>query len=318
MTAAVQYPALRRAGFRFRPVIQRHPALKRVAKFVGAALVSVVVVQFNLLVDMQIASHLEGDGHITWLMMAFRLVQLPMSVVAGSVAVAAMAKISVEVAREDLGAAKATLSRALSMTNVLVLPAAVGLYLLAEPLVHLLFERHEFSAADTAGTAGVLRMYAVAVLGICMYRVLLPVFFALKDPYLPMKLSLVVMAAKFPLAWWLVYTVELGVDGLPLSHAITVSFEVIAMLWVLRGRLGGFTSGLAADHIKMAVATIAMGLAVMLTQPMMAPLGAMGVLVSCGLGAAVYGAAVLALGVDTAREVQPKLVGKFLRRGPRP
>jgi putative peptidoglycan lipid II flippase len=317
-TAAVQYPALRAAGFRFRPVIHAHPALRRVLKFVGAALVSVVVVQFNLLVEMQIASHLEGQGQITWLMMAFRLVQLPMSVVAGSVAVAAMAKISVEIAREDMGQAKLTLSRALEMTNVLVLPAAVGLYLLAEPLVHLLFERGVFTAADTAGTAGVLRMYAVAVVGICLYRVLLPVFFALKDPYLPMKLSLVVMLAKLPLAWWLVYELELGVDGLPLSHAITVSLEVAAMIWVLHGRMGGFAPHFLSQHLRMAAATIAMGLAVSAVQPLLGALSPLGVLGSCVVGGLVYGTVASLLGVRTAREVLAKLVGKLRRRGPRP
>ena len=97
-------------------------------------------------------------------------------------------------------------------------------------------------------------MYALAVVGICLYRVLLPVFFALKDPYLPMKLSLGVMAAKFPIAWGLVYTAGLGIDGLPLSHGITVTAEVIVMLWVLRGRLGGYTDGFMGQHARMLLA----------------------------------------------------------------
>ena len=318
-TAAVQYPELRRAGFRFRPTLKKHPGLTRVAKFVGAALVSVVVVQFNLLVETQIASMLGDHGPITWLMMSFRLVQLPMSVVAGSVAVAAMAKIAVEVAREDMGMAKQTLSRAIEMTNVLVLPSALGLYLLAEPLIHLLFERGEFTPQDTLATAGVLRMYAVAVVGICMYRVLLPVFFALQDPYLPMKLSLGVMALKLPVAWALVYPMEMGVNGLPLSHAITVSLEVVAMIWVLSRRFGGLTPGLWSQHIRMVISVGVMGIAVTWVQPVVQPLlGAAGVLLTCGVGGAIYGACALVLGVDTAREVQAKIIGKLLRRGPRP
>jgi putative peptidoglycan lipid II flippase len=317
LTALVQYPALRRAGFRFRPVLQKHPALAQVGRFVGAALVSVVVVQFNLLVELQMASHLEGSGQITWLMMAFRLVQLPMSVVAGSVAVAAMAKISIELAREDWPQAKQTLSRAIEMTSVLVLPAAAGLFILAEPLVQLLFERGEFTAADTAGTAGVLRMYAVAVVGICLYRVLLPVFFALKDPYLPMKLSLGVMVAKVPLAWGLVYGLQMGIDGLPLSHAITVSAEVLAMVWVLRTRMSGLASGIGAQHLRMVGATAIMAVAVMGVQPTLSALGPLGVLGSCAVGGLVYGTSGLVLGIHTAHELRAKILGK-LRRGSRP
>ncbi len=315
-TAAVQYPALRRAGYRFRPVLARHPGLGRVGRYVAAALVSTVVVQFNLLVEMQIASRLDGAGPVTWLMMAFRLVQLPMSVVAGSIAVATMARISVDVAREEMGEAKQTLSRALEMTGLLVLPSAVGLYLLAEPLVFLLFERGEFTAADTAATAGVLQMYALAVVGICLYRVLLPVFFALKDPYLPMKLSLVVMAAKLPLAWWLVYPLEMGVNGLPLSHAITVSFEVVAMLWVLQRRLGGLSPGFWSQHLRMVVAVVIMGLVVVWVHPMLGALGGFGVVLSCGVGAGVYGLAALLLGVTEAKAIQARVLGR-LRREPR-
>jgi putative peptidoglycan lipid II flippase len=313
-TAAVQYPELRRAGFRFRPVLKRHPGLSRVVKYVGAALVSVVVVQFNLLVETQIASMLGEHGPITWLMMAFRLVQLPMSVVAGSVAVAAMARISVEIAREDMGQAKQTLSDAVELTDVLVLPSAVGLYLLAEPLIHLLFERGEFTAQDTLATAGVLRMYAVAVVGICLYRVLLPVFFALKDPYLPMKLSLVVMAAKVPLAWWLVYHLDLGIDGLPLSHAITVTLEVAALLWVLQRRLNGLAPGFWNQHLRMILAAGVMGVAVAWADPMLDSLGALSVLLSCAVGVAVYGVTALLLGVRQASVLKARL----LRRGPRP
>ena len=251
-------------------------------------------------------------------MMGFRVVQLPMRVVAGSVAVAAMARISVELAKDDLPQAKKTLSRAIEMTSVLVLPAAAGLYVLAEPLVHLLFERGKFTAADTAGTAGVLQMYALAVVGICLYRVLLPVFFALKDPYLPMKLSLAVMAAKVPLAWGLVYTAGMGVDGLPLSHGITVSIEVIIMLWVLRARFNGFTPGFVSQHLRMGIATAIMAITLYAVHPTLEVLGPAGVLGSCAVGALAYGGVALALGVDTAREVQAKLLGKILGRGRRP
>jgi putative peptidoglycan lipid II flippase len=239
-----------------------------------------------------------------------------MSVVAGSVAVAALARLSVEVAREDMPGARATLSRALEMTDALVLPAAVGLFLLAEPLIHLLFERGAFLPADTIATAGVLRMYALAVVGICLYRVLLPVFFALKDPYTPMKLSLAVMAVKVPLAWWLVYPLAMGVDGLPLSHAITVSAEVVAMLWILHRRLGGLAEGFWSQHMRMCAAAAAMGVSIWAVHPVLEVLGPLSVLASCALGGGVYLAAAGLLGVRTAREVQNRLLAKLLGRRP--
>jgi putative peptidoglycan lipid II flippase len=312
-TAAVQYPALRKTGFRFRPVLRRHPALGRVAKFVGAAMVSIVVVQFNLLVETQMASTM-GDGPVTYLMMGFRLVQLPMSVVSGSVAVASLAALSVSVARSDMKEAQGILSRAMEMNDLLVLPAAVGLFLLADPLVALCFERGAFTAVDTAMTAGVLRMYAVAVVGICAYRVLLPAFFALGDPYTPMRLSLVVMAMKVPVAWLLVHTLGLGLDGLPLSHAVTVSLEVAAMVWILHRRLDGWSSGFWGQHSRILIAAGVMGGAVMGLRVVVPDLGGFGVILICGGGAAVYGAAVVLLRVRALAPLIHKFKNKLNRK----
>lgn len=312
VTAGIQYPALRREGFRFRPSLRWHPGLGRVLKFAGAALVGIVVVQFNLLVETQLASRL-GDGPVSWLIYGFRLVQLPQTVVSGSVAVAGLASLSLFLARDEEREASRTIYRALELNSLLVVPSAVGLFVLAQPLVELFYQRGAFRPSDAAATASILQMYAVATVGICTYRVLLPVFFALKDPWLPMKLSLLVMAAKIPVALWLMDLY--GVDGLPLSHAVTVSFEVLIMLWVLRGRLSGWAPGFVGQHLRIGVAAAVMGAAVHALLPWTA--GGL-VLLVCGVGAVIYGALVLALGVREARPFARKVADKLLRRGPPP
>ena len=104
--------------------------------------------------------------------MGFRLIQVPMSVIAGSIAVASLARVSVQWAQSDVAGTRATLSDAMENTCLLVLPAAAGLFILAEPLVALCFERGAFTAADTQATAQILRGYAVAATGICAARIL--------------------------------------------------------------------------------------------------------------------------------------------------
>jgi putative peptidoglycan lipid II flippase len=308
-TAAVQYPALKRDGFRFRPTFVKHPSFPRILKFVSAALVGIVVVQFNLLVETQMASHMGGDGPVSYLIYGFRLVQLPQGIVASSVAVASLATLSVLLARKDRVGARDTLSHALELNSFLCIPAAVGLYLLAAPLITLIFERGAFSPEDTAATAGVLRMYAVATLGICTYRILLPTFFALQDPYTPMKLSLVVMAAKVPVALFLVHTMGLGLNGLPLSHAVTVTAEVVAMLWVLHGRMGGWAPGFWGQQLRILAAATIMGGSV---QALGAHAQGLGTVFVCAIGGAVYGAASLALGVRASRSVMDKIKRRLL------
>lgn len=314
-TAFVQYPALRSMGFRFRPNLKGHPEIKRILKFMGASLVGIGVVQFNLLVETQLASTYEtedgSDGPVSWLIYGFRLVQLPQTIVAGSVAVAALAALSLHLSRGEKNEARQTLARSLELNSLLILPAAVGLYLLADPLIALFFEGNEFTARDTAATAGILRMYAIAAVGICTYRVLLPVFFALKDPYLPMKLSIVVMVTKLPVAWGMMYPMGLGLNGLPLSHAVTVTFEVGIMLWVLGGRMGGWSPGFWNQQARIVVASIGMGACVWMLKPYS---HGFGVLLVCAAGAGAYAVLSIVLGIRESKTVLRKL----LRRGPPP
>ena len=307
LTAGVQLPALRREGFRFRPTLGSHPALGRVLKFMGAALVGVVVVQFNLLVELQLASQ-TGDGAVSWLLMGFRLFQLPMTIIAGSIAVATLARFSQQWAQDDTAGARATATDAIEGTLLWVLPAGLGLFLLAEPLVALCFERGAFGAADTLQTASILRGYAVAVAGICIARVLLPIFFALGDPYTPMRLSLVVMAIKIPVA--LALLGALGLIGLPLSHAVTVSLEAAVMMAVLHTRLGGWLPGLWGQLGRIGLATALMGAAVTGLDQFLPALGHLRVVLLCAAGGLCFGTAAIALRV---RALQPALL-KLQRR----
>jgi putative peptidoglycan lipid II flippase len=294
-TAAVQLPGLWRLGYRLWPRFAWTAELRGALPFFGAGLVGAVIVQWNLLIESQIASGL-GEGPLSHLLYGFRLVQLPQTVVAGSVATATLAALSLHKARGEAEAARAAVTRGLELNSLLVVPAAVGMALLAEPLIALIYERGAFGAADTAATATVVQGYAVATIGICAYRVLLPIFFALGDPYLPMKLGLGVALVKWPLATAL--TGAWGLIGLPLSHAITVSLEVLVLLGLLGRRLGGLDPGWLGQQARIVVAAAAMGLALLALRERV------GVLVACGLGALIYGLAAGLLGV---RELGPLL-----------
>ncbi len=258
LQAAVQYPTLRRLGFRLRPSLRGHPGLKRLLVFLGPALMGVATIQAGVLVDVQIASTL-GDGPVSWLGYAFRLVQLPMSVFAGSVAVAGLATLSAQVARGERQEARATLGDAVSLTSFLVLPSAVALGVFAEPLVALFYQRGAFSAADTAATASLLQLYALGTYAFCMHRVVTPSFYAWGDPWSPMALSVLTVISKIPLALWLSREQVLGVEGIPLAHALVASAEVAVLAWLLGRRSGGWASGVLSQHLRMLGAGVLMG-----------------------------------------------------------
>jgi putative peptidoglycan lipid II flippase len=253
---AITVPPLWRLGWRPRPRLGGHPGLGKMLRYLGPALIGISTVQFNLLVETQWASTY-GDGALTWLTLAFRLVQLPLAVVSGSVATAALAGLSLHAARGEHDAFGAALAKALRVNAFWVIPSAVGLGVLARPLCALFFERGAFTAEDTAATAAMLQMYAVAVYGICFHRVAVPVYYALGDPRTPMRLSLYAMAAKVPVILLLTRGFGMGVEALPLSHALTVTGEGAFLYLGFADKVRGH--GVVRAHLKMLVAAAVLG-----------------------------------------------------------
>jgi putative peptidoglycan lipid II flippase len=306
--ALAQLPLLWRQGFRLRPTLTGHPALRRLWAFVLPAVIAISVTQLHLLVETQLASRL-GDGPVSWLLYAFRIAHLPFSIISGAVGVAALAGLSVHAARGDHAAFRRDLSGALNLNSTFMLPAAVGLYLLADPLVALFFERGAFTAEDTAATATILRGYAVAIWAIGAQRVLVPVFYTLNDPRTPMWIGLGLVLVKFPLAGWL--TARLGVIGIPLSHAILATVEVFWLTALLHRRAGGLWTALVKPHAKVLLATAGMGLAVSATKPFAGD-GLVSILVLGGGGAGLFFVLGAVLGLEESRA----LVRRVLRRQP--
>ena len=259
--ALVQLPVLRTHGFHFRPRLSGHPSLVRLLKFLGPALVAISVVQINLLIETQLASR-EGHGPVSWLIYSFRVAHLPLSLVSVAVGVASLAGLSVLRAQGRLDEFKRALGQAINLNTFLLAPAAVGLFILAEPIIRLLFERGAFSPSDTLATASMLRMYAIALLGIGAHRVLIPVFYTLDDPKTPMWVGLGTVALKLPVALYCMRNLGFGVDGLPLSHAILVSCEIGVLLYFLERRVGGLANQLAATTGRTAISCAALAAAI--------------------------------------------------------
>jgi putative peptidoglycan lipid II flippase len=304
--AAVQYPALRGQGFRLRPTFGRHPQLKRLVAFLVPALIAISVVQINLLIETNLASRM-GHGPVSWLLYAFRVAHLPFSIISGGVAVAALAGLSVLASQDRHDEFRQALLSAVNLNSFLILPASVGLFFLADPIVALLFERGAFTPADTAATAGMLRMYAIALFGIGQQRVLVPVFYALMDPKTPMWIALGIVAFKLPVALLLIHTLGMGVNGIPGSHAVLATVEVVLLLAFLQRKVGGLWVGLFLPHIKMIMACGVLGVAL----SALPEVSGLAILPISGVGALVYLVTAHVLGLQESRQVAARL---FKRR----
>jgi putative peptidoglycan lipid II flippase len=253
---AMVIPQLRRAGWRPRPHLRGHPRLRTVLTTLGPALVGVATVQLNLLIETQWAASL-GDGPLSWLVLGFRLVQIPLAVVAGSVATVALSGVAGSLARGDTRGAGDQLAQALATNALGVVPCAVALGVLADPLCSFLFERGAFDHAATVGTADMLRGYSWATFGICLHRVLVPSYYALGRPRLPAVLGVGALVLKIPVTWALLRWTSLGAVALPIGHAVTVTAEVAVLLALLAPDLRG--RGLVGQHLRVGVAALALG-----------------------------------------------------------
>lgn len=253
-----QWPSLHATGFRLRPRLAglaREPGVRRIARLMGAAVVGLSATQVNIVVNTIFASHQRGA--VSWLNFAFRLMQFPLGVFGVAIATVAGAGVAQKAAARDMGAVKDTLGAALRMVAFLNVPSAVGLMVLAEPIIGLIYQHGRFGGADTAATAQALLCYAVGLYAYSGVKVFAPAFYALDEARVPVLGSFLGMASNVALNVAL-YPV-LGFRGVALgtSLAATVNFAVLALAWRRRhGGLGG--SGVVPQLARVLAASAAL------------------------------------------------------------
>jgi putative peptidoglycan lipid II flippase len=237
---ALQLPALRALGFRFRPhrADLSDPGLRRVFGLMGAAVLGLSATQVNIVVNTVFASHEVGAN--TWLQCAFRLMQLPLGVFGVAIATVAGAGVAQRAAARDMVAVKETLGSALRLLAFLNLPSAVGLAVLARPIIGLVYQHGRFGAADTEATAGALAWYALGLYAYSGVKVLAPAFYALGaarvaviGSWASMASNVLLNALLFPV---------LGFRGVALGTAVAagVNYAVLLLAWrQLHGGLAG-------------------------------------------------------------------------------
>lgn len=316
---AAQWWALRREGFRWRPVLDpAERGLREVVGLMGPATVAGAALQVNLLVNTVLATG-EGTGAVTWLTLAFRLMYLPLGVLGVSIATVTLPAVSRHAASGDLAAVRETVSRGLRLMLAVMVPAAVGLAVLATPVVRLVFEHGEFTAADTPATARALVFYAPGIVGYAAVRLTAPVFYAFGNSLTPAGVSIATVALNVALNLALVRL--MGYPGLALGTALASWFNAGALLVLLHRRLGGIDARRLADRLaRICLAAGIMGAAVAAAEGMAGEVAAAGGLLTAALvlggeialGLIVLAAAARLLGITELDEVRAQILGRLL------
>ena len=256
----VQWRALHREGFRYRPVVDwADPALRRILILMGPGTLGLAATQVNVFVNTLLATG-EGTGAASWLSYAFRLMYLPIGLFGVSIATVVLPAAARQVALEDPAAIRRTVSRGLGLMLALNVPATIGLIALAVPIVRVLFEHGRFLPSDTDAVAAAVRLYAIGLVGYSAARIASPVFYALGRNRVPVIVSVGAVAVNVAASVTLVGV--LGFRGLALSTSIAAMVHGVGLLILLRTALGGLEDGrLVATLVKSVLASAAMAAA---------------------------------------------------------
>jgi putative peptidoglycan lipid II flippase len=258
---AVQLPPLGALGYRYRPDFEwRDPGVFAILALMGPAVIAASTTQINVLINSMFASTL-GDGAIFWLAIAFRLMQLPLGLFGVALGTVTLPLLSRLVVAGQMGAFRAELAHAMRLMLLLTVPSTIGLMMLAEPIMSVLYQHGRFDAHQAAEAAGALRFYAVGLAGYAELKVLVNAFYALDRRKTPMVVSFGAVALNLAFNWIFTFRLGWGPRGLAFSTGCVATSNFLLLYALMHRQLGSLESRkMLASLIKIAAAGAALAL----------------------------------------------------------
>jgi len=236
----------------------------------GPGAIGMAATQFNLAVNQLLATS-TIEGAVSWLNYAFRIMYLPIGLFGVSIATATLPAVSRQSTERDFGAVRETVTNGLSLMLMFNIPSMVGLMVLAQPIVRVIFERGRFDAVDTVQTASALQFYAVGLVGYSVVRILSPVFYALGRNRTPVMVSMAAVIVNAALNYSLVRLFGYGFQSLALGTSIAALFNATMLLYLLRSHLHGLNDArLIGSIVRIVVASALMGAAAFYSHALLA------------------------------------------------
>ncbi len=273
------------------------------------------VMQLNLVIGTQIASW--QDGAVSYLYYADRVYQFPLAIVGSATGVVLLPVLSRQLRGGQANAAMATLNRGIELVLLLTVPAAIALIAIPLPLVSVLFQHGNFTAADSAATALALGIYGAGLPAFVLVKALTPAFYAREDTATPFRYAIISMVVNTVLS--LVLFQFMAFAGIALGTVLASWLNIAMLGWTLhrRGHLIA-DKRLRGRLPRILLSSVAMGLCVWGVAWLLADIlsagvawQALGVALLVGTGLAVFGALALVTGGASAAEVR-----QLLRRRP--
>lgn len=292
--AGVLVPALLKKGYLPRlTTAWRTPGVLRVFKSMAPGLIGTGLLQITTLINLRFASRL-GEGAISYIYWADRLLELPLSLVAVSLGTALLPTLSKMWAENNRAKLLETSQHYLRLNLFVCLPAAAGLFFLSEPIVEVLFRRGKFSEADVKATAMVVSIYAFILIASSSVRVLVPIYYAMKNTWWPATVGAICLGVHIVVAPLLMD--RWGLGGLVSSSFISASLNLICLAIPVKWWIGSFGWGAVGwSFLKNTLASVAMGVLVYFINQTLRPyfgIGEVGrlinLIISIGIGVVFF------------------------------
>jgi len=216
-----------RLGFRLK---LKNNDVKTVFRLLTPSLLGMGVIQLNLLFDTLLASFLPS-GSISYLYYGDRLYQFPLGVFAIAMQTAIFPTLSASFARGDMKEVDSAFNFSASLMFFIIIPSSIGLILLRNHLVRLIYMHGIFNLADVQKTASVLLFFIIGLWASALLRTVIPVFYSMKDTKTPVNAAVYSLILNIILA--IILMRSMGVDGLALAASISLIFNYVFLLTML-------------------------------------------------------------------------------------
>ncbi len=239
---ALLLPGIRKRRLYYMFVLDlRHPALRRIIKLYGPVAFSFLVTMGLVFLDQHLASlthdnHSSGAENTLALNTATTLIQFPVGLVAAALSFAVLPTLTEHAREGNTERFKQTLLLGFRVGLLLMIPAAVGLIVLRQPIVDLLFRHHHYLQTNADRTALALQNYAYQLPFVAIDQLLIAAFYARKNTFIPVAVGVLCIAGYLSVA--LPFYSTIGMPALAFANTVQNSLHAIILLVLLRKAIG--------------------------------------------------------------------------------
>jgi putative peptidoglycan lipid II flippase len=229
-----QFPSLWHVGYKYRSDFHwRDEGVRTVLTLMGPAVIAASAVQVNVLINSGFAASL-GNGPVSWLNIAFRLMQLPLGIFGVAIGTVTLPLVSKSAAVGNTNEFRTILARGMRLAFLLTIPSAIGLAMLASPIISVIYQHGRFTAEMTRQTAGALQFYAIGLVSYAVLKVLTPAFYAIGKRNTPMVVSFLAIGANLFLNWLFTFQLGWGHRGLAFSTSLVATINFLLLYALMR------------------------------------------------------------------------------------